>query len=204
MRTAVALFLSVSVFGCVAAPAESEQAASSTARLTALTPVGTFRSAELTPGVYESITFLANGTYRASAVARCLTADCASRTVVEIEGDWTSGDGDRSAQLTLRPSNFARPPVFDGRGGPYILTHELSHARLNYVDEYGEPGLEADRLPTPGTPVLGAPTHALNYFAGDCTSDAVCANSVCEVGAPVCTAFGTCGCAVAPVVLEGN
>jgi hypothetical protein len=204
MRTLAAMLVSVSLVGCAATSADGEQSSSSTAKLGTVSAVGTFRASELSPGVYESITFLANGTYRAAAVARCGTSDCAARLVVAIEGTWTSdARGGLSAQVTLRPTNIPRPPLFDDHGGAYIVTHELAHASLNYVDEYSEPGLETNRLPTPATPFGGAPGYRLDHLAGGCTDDNACVNTVCEQGAPQCTAFGACGCAITTVI-EAN
>lgn len=206
-RAVLALLTSITLVGCAVTPGEDDRTASSSARLTELSPVGTFRAGELSPGVYESITFLANGTYRASAVGRCLSEDCATRTVVAIEGTWTSDDtratqGGLSTRLTLRPIDGR--PAFDALGnGAYIGGHEIGHAALNLLDEYAEPGLEADRLPTPGVPVRGGPTYPLQHLGGGCTSDDACANTVCEQGSPQCTAFGTCGCVV-PVIVEAN
>lgn len=200
-RAVAALVLSALFLGCAATVDEGELVSSASSRLTQLSPVGTFRASGVGPGVYESITFLENGTYRASAVASCTTEDCAMRTTVAIEGTWASNTHGR---LTLRPRDITRPPLFDtDGGGAYLVVHEAAHAQLNTKDEYSEPGLEADRLPTPGIPVRGGPTYPLDRFAGGCTTDSACANTVCEEGTPQCTAFGTCGCAAA-VVVEAN
>ncbi len=41
-----------------------------------------------------------------------------------------------------KPFGVAKFTVHDAQSSPYVVTHELAHAGLNYVDEYTEKGLE--------------------------------------------------------------
>ena len=135
-----ALFAALSLnLGC--AMVAEDETATSTAKLQVPSVVGAWRAGAPSIGAYEALTFSADGTYHATAVSECLSADCVSHDVVEIDGEWSQ----RGERITMRATRF--PP--DHRSG-YITTHELGNAALNFVDEYVEAGLETQRFPVLG------------------------------------------------------